>query len=57
MLFPVKSVMIEPIINKPIALDNELKNIPQKPPTKKKGITGIIAPIENSIKEIGREHV
>ena len=41
-VFPVNSVIAEPIKNKPIALSNALTNTAAIPLKKKNGITGII---------------
>jgi hypothetical protein len=49
MLLPVNNVIAEPIKNKPSALTATLIKIAVIPVVKKKGITGIIAPIAKSI--------
>ena len=51
MLFPVKSVMAEPIKNKPIELDIALAIIAGVPHKKKNGNSGKMAPIANNTKE------
>lgn len=48
---PVNKVMAEPIKNKPAALAITLMTMAMKPLIKKKGNTGMMAPIEKSIKE------
>ena len=51
MLFPVKSVMAEPIKNKPTELEIALAIIAGVPPKKKNGNSGKIAPIANNTNE------
>ena len=51
MLFPVNSVIAEPIKNKPIELEIALAIIAGVPPKKKNGKSGKTAPIANNINE------
>ena len=50
-LLPVNSVIADPIKNNPAALHPTLIIIAVMPDAKKKGITGIIAPIAKRVKE------
>ena len=50
-LFPVNNVIAEPMRNSPRLLAITLITIAGMPFVNRKGITGIMAPIENKIKE------